>query len=355
MKTSVRYRNAVSSGVDAPARPGTCDDAAHTDHADHAGSTMLNVEAHGTLALRFDDGSPVRAASAIAPFGSGWLIAQDDATHAAWWRDDEVTPLRLFPPVDGHDLFCDETGTKRLKPDLEAACAVDVAGTPGVLLLGSGSLPNRTRAALVREDTAAPCVNTADLAVLYDLVGRALGVPEARLNLEGACVVDERLRWFQRGDRRRGVANASVDVDLATLLAAILGDTDPTTVPIGGVRRYNLDVLDDRSGDNGGVPLGITDAVALADGRVLVCAAAEDTDDPVEDGPVSAAALAVLSGSEVAAWTLLPADAAGRIPKVEGLAILTESPDRVELLAVVDADDPSVASPALHLTLSGLA
>lgn len=316
---------------------------------------MLNVEVHRWMSLRFDDGSPVRAASAIAPFGSGWLIAQDDATHAAWWRGDTVTPLRLFPPVEGHELFCDETGTKRLKPDLEAACAVDVAGTPGVLLLGSGSLPNRTRAALVSEDTATPRVRTADLAVVYDLVGRALGVPEARRNLEGACVVGERLRWFQRGDRRRGVVDASVDVDLAALLATILGDADPTTVPVGDVRRYNLDVLDDRSGDNGGVPLGITDAVALADGRVLVCAAAEDTDDPVEDGPVSAAALAVLSGEEVVAWTLLSADARGGIPKVEGLAILTESPERVELLAVVDADDPTLASPALHLSLSELA
>jgi hypothetical protein len=68
------------------------------------------------------------------------------------------------------------------------------------------------------------------------------------------------------------------------------------------------------------VPLGITDAVALDDGRVLVSAAAEDTDDPVADGPVSAAALAVLDGEELVAWTLLPADASGAVPKVEGLA-----------------------------------
>jgi hypothetical protein len=149
---------------------------------------MLSVEVHRTTSLRFDDGSPVRAASAIAPFGSGWLVAQDDATHAAWWRDDAVTPLRLFPPVAGHDLFSEEHGTKRLKPDLEAACAVDVGGTPGTLLLGSGSLPNRTRAALVSDGPDRPRVTTADLTHHYDLVGRALGVSETRRNLEGACV-----------------------------------------------------------------------------------------------------------------------------------------------------------------------
>jgi hypothetical protein len=313
---------------------------------------MLIVEVHSTTSLRFDDGSPVRAASAIAPFGSGWLIAQDDATHAAWWQEDSVTPLRLFPLVAGLDLFAEKHGTKRLKPDLEAACAVDACGTPGTLLLGSGSLPNRTRAALVSGDADRPRVKTADLRAHYDLVGRALGVSEGRRNLEGACVVGDHLRWFQRGDRRRGVVDASVDVDLAALLDAILGDADPAAVPLGDVRRYDLGALDELDAA-GAVPLGITDAVALDGGRVLISAVAEDTDDPVADGPVSAAALAVLDGEEVVAATLLPADVSGSVPKVEGLAVLTASPDTSELLAVADSDDPALASPVLHLTVRG--
>jgi hypothetical protein len=316
---------------------------------------MLSVEVHRTTSLRFDDGSPVRAASAIAPFGPGWLIAQDDTTHAAWWRDDAVTPLRLFPPVDGHDLFAEEHGTKWLKPDLEAACAVDAGGTPGTLLLGSGSLPNRTRVALVIDGPDRPRVTTADLTAHYDLVGRALGVPETRRNLEAACVVGDHLRWFQRGDRRRGVVDASVDVDLAALLAAVTGDADPATVPFGDVRRYDLGVLGERETAGGSVPLAITDAVSLDDGRVLVSAVAEDTDDPVADGPVSAAGIAVFDGEEVAAWTLLPPDASGVVPKVEGLAILPASTATLELLAVVDADDHALASPVLYLTVSGSA
>jgi hypothetical protein len=43
------------------------------------------------------------------------------------------------------------------------------------------------------------------------------------------------------------------------------------------------------------------------------------------------------------------------VPKVEGLAILNASADTLELLAVVDADDPALASPVLHLTVSGYA
>lgn len=316
---------------------------------------MLSLEVHGRSSLWFDDGSPVRAASAIAPFGSGWLIAQDDATHAAWWQADVVTRLRLFPPVDGHDLFAEEDGTKRLKPDLEAACAIDAGSTSGVLLLGSGSLPNRTRVALVTEGPTQPRVTVADLTSLYDDVARALRVPRARRNLEGACVVDDRLRLFQRGDRRRGVLDASIDVDLAALLAAVSGDGDPADVPVGDVRRYDLGPLGGRDANADSVPLAITDAVALDGGSLLVSAVAEDTADPVSDGPVSAAAFAVLEGEEVVAWTRLPAEPGGTIPKVEGLAILTTSVGAVELLAVVDTDDPTVASPLLHLTVNGYA
>ena len=47
---------------------------------------------------------------------------------------------------------------------------------------------------------------------------------------------------------------------------------------IGDVRRYDLGAVDD-------VTLAVTDAVALADGRVLVSAASEDTPNAVDDGP----------------------------------------------------------------------
>jgi hypothetical protein len=151
------------------------------------------------------------------------------------------------------------------------------------------------------------------------------------------------------------VVDASVDVDLAVLLAAIAGEADPAAVPLGDVRRYDLSPLGGTEAVGGAVPLGITDAVTLDGGRVLISAVAEDTDDPVADGPVSAAALAVLDGEEVVAWTLLPADTSRAVPKVEGLALLAASADTLELLAVVDADDPSLASPVMHLTVSGFA
>ena len=117
--------------------------------------SRLEASVHQVHSLRFDDGSPVRAASGVARFGDGFLIAQDDATHAAWWHPTSpVQRLRLLPPVERStgellDAFSEADGTKKWKPDLEGACSIELAGRPAVLFLGSGSSETRTRGVLV--------------------------------------------------------------------------------------------------------------------------------------------------------------------------------------------------------------
>ena len=301
----------------------------------------LEVLSHGEL--RLDGGRPVRSASAIARFGDGWLIAQDDATHAVWRRPDTTTPVRVLPPVDGNDTFSAAAGTKHLKPDLEAACEVTVDGQQAVLLLGSGSTPARMNAALVLLDPAGPRSVTADLTPLYLAVARALGIEPTHLNLEGACRHDRRLRWFQRGNSAADVPSASVDVDLAALLGVITGESRAETVPLQDVRRYDL-------GRVGGVSLAITDAVTMPRGRTLLSAAAEDTPNAVDDGPVVGAALSLVDGDRVLGTAPLPR-VDGQIYKVEGLAVPELLADGARLLAVVDVDDPGSASLELALRL----
>ena len=141
----------------------------------HSGRVRISVG--DVRALRFDDGTPVTAASAIAPLGDGWLIAQDDATSAAWHRAGSVTPVRLMPPVEGCDRFSEHAGTKHLKPDLEVACPAAVAGDPAVLLLGSGSSARRTSGILVRLGNGVPRAAGADLTPLFERVAARMGVP----------------------------------------------------------------------------------------------------------------------------------------------------------------------------------
>lgn len=299
----------------------------------------VDIELVSVTPLRFDDGAPVRAASAIAQFGSGWLIAQDDATHAAWLRDGNVTPVRVLPAVEGHDIFDEASGTKHLKPDLEAACEVVVGGDDAVLMLGSGSKPARMRAVLVRLHDGEPHAVATDLSPLYARVAQVLAVEAEGLNMEGACVVGDSLRWFQRGLPQAGLSTGSVDLDLAALLAAVTEGADVAAVEVSDPRTYDL-------GEVHGVGLGVTDVVHLSDKTLLVSSAAEDTPNPRDDGPVVGAGLALLSGGHVKDMAALP-DVDGQAPKVEGLSILTQDDAGAQVLATVDADDPDAPSLAV--------
>jgi hypothetical protein len=283
----------------------------------------------------------VSAASGIAPFGDGWLVVQDDATSAAWCRGDRVSRVRLLPPIDGRDRFTEAEGTKHLKPDLEVACPVDVDGSPAVLVLGSGSSPRRMRGVLVRLGDDGPSARVADLTALYGRVARILDLPPEHLNLEGASRHAGTVRWFNRGNLAAGVPSAGVAVPVERLVAAVLGRARDADVPVAEPQVYDLGAVD-------GVGLAITDAVALPDGRILVSAAAEDTPNAVDDGPVVATALALLDGERVLAVARVP-ELGGRVHKIEGLALGEVRADEVHLLAVVDDDDPARPSAQMRL------
>ena len=117
----------------------------------------------------------------------------------------------------------------------------------------------------------------------------------------------------------------------------------PAAVPVTGVRRYDLGAV-------AGVGLAVTDAVALADGLVLVSAAAEDSPSTYGDGPVVGSALALLDGDRLVDLVELPL-LDGAVSKVEGLALAGQDGDRLDLAAVVDADDPAVPSLLLDLAV----
>lgn len=291
----------------------------------------MRVTLESTRHLSFDDGAPVTAASALAPYAGGWLVAQDDATAAAWMRSDGVRRVRLLPPVEGHDTFRDADGTARHKPDLAAACALG-GPEPAVLLLGSGATAASRRAVVVHGQE--PVTEVGELGPLYDAVARALDVPAGQLDLEGVARNGGVLRWFQHGDPAEGVPNGSVDVQLAALLDALRGRTDPAGVPLREPRRYDL-----------GEGLSATDAVALPGGVVLLSATAERGG---ATGVVGTAALALVDADEVLDVASLPL-VDGVVQRVEGLGVRELLDDGVRLLAVVDAHDPAAPSRELSL------
>ncbi len=326
----------------------------------------LTIEVEQVRELVFADGAPVRAASGVARFAGGWLVVQDDGTHAALvLPGGPITPLRIFPPVEGLDHFAEHDGTKHLKPDLEAACEVPTIANAAVVVLGSGSTSIRCRGALVTwpDDggTAAgdPSVSWADLGPLYQRAMAVLGLDAAQVNFEGLSLGradGSTLRWFNRGNGALGIGSASVEIDCQGLLDAIEGRIPAGEVAVGDPLWHEL-------GSVGGVALSVTDAVSLGGGAILISSAAEDTPNNVDDGPVVGTALSILAGAEgrVVHHGLLPL-VGGLVPKIEGLALL-QSPapgalagaaDRGELrvLAVVDADDALIPSSELVLRVS---
>ena len=301
----------------------------------------MQIEIEQVERLRFEHGGPVRAASAVAEFGDGFLVVQDDAIHAAWFIDGHATPVRLLPPVEGLEAFDEASATKHLKPDFEAACAILDGADPAVLVMGSGSSPARMRWVLLTLEQGRPHARVADMTALYRVVADALDVPLDVLNLEGACVLGGTLRWFHRGLPSAGQPSASVDLELVDVLAAVHGRLAAGTVTVAASRRYDL-------GSVANVGLAITDAVALPGHGVLCAAAAEDSANTRDDGPVVASALVLLRDDGVADVVLLPL-IDGVVAKVEGLMLVESTGERASLLAVVDGDDPRAESLAVSL------
>lgn len=302
----------------------------------------MEIEVLAADRLRFRDGGPVRAASAVVPFGDGHLVVSDDATRAAWFREGTAaTPVRLLPRIAGHDLFDEASGTKHLKPDLETACQVVVDGAPAALVMGSGSSPARMRWCLLRLEDGRPRTVVADMTQVYGAVAAALGVDLDLLNLEGACVVGSTLQWFHRGLPSAGLPSGSVHVDLGAALAAVRGNGDAAEVGVTRPVHYDLGAVD-------GVGLAITDVVALPGGDLIASAAAEDSPHPRDDGPVVATALAHIRGDRVTTVAPLPM-LDDSVIKVEGLMVLDADEKQTTLLAVTDVDDPDAASWATRL------
>jgi hypothetical protein len=198
------------------------------------------------------------------------------------------------------------------------------------------------RVALVTLDPD-PTVVLVDLSPLYARVAETLELAPEDLNLEGASRSGDVLRWFARGNLNAGIPSASVDLELAELMAAVTGRAGAESVRVQRPVRYDLGSVD-------GVGLTVTDAVALPDGRTVISAAAEDTPNAVDDGPVVASAVALLDGDDLLSIAVLP-EIEGEVAKVEGLAIQELDRSSARLLAVVDDDDPDVASLALTLRL----
>lgn len=268
----------------------------------------------------------VTGGSALLDVDGRLLAIHDDAFRVSWIDRASfvVTPLVLLG--DGAAL------AKPDKPDFESA----VRTTDGAVhVLGSGSTAKRCIVARIDPGNA---VTLRQRPALYRSIQKALASGE-RPNVEGAMVVGERLRLFNRAAGR--TPNASVDLPLAALHGR-----EPRVL---AVQLFELGTLE-------GIRLGFTDVAALPDRRTVFLAAAEDAPDAIADGPVSGSVVGLLEpGAKTvgARWTrLLGNDGQPSPYKVEGVAI---DGDLRGGWLLTDSDDARVPAMLLRVELRGFA
>jgi hypothetical protein len=226
--------------------------------------------------------------------------------------------VRLF----GGTLPDDAKERKKAKPDLEALVAL---ADGSLLALGSGSKKNRDRGVLVRDGV----VREVDLEPLYDALRRDTD----RLNVEGAAVLGMELVLLTRRTGSRG-RNTLVRLDLRRAISDVArGRLGEDTL---------LDVHEVELGACERIPFGFGDGTAWR-GGLLFTAAAEDTDDPVDDGACVGAQIGWLDGRGLLRWTL-PIDPP---LKLEGITSTHDG----RVYVVSDADDRAIAAQLYRVPL----
>ena len=220
---------------------------------------------------------------------------------------------------------------KHDKPDLECMAALRWPdGRPGLLLLGSGSRPNRARGWFVPIEATPPTPEALDLAPLFAELGAHLPAGVA-LNLEAAATTDTELLLFQRTVGRADAALLFVLPLEATL--RFLGAEPWAALPAPHQLVFQLPTID-------GCPAGFSGAT-FVEGRLFVSASVEDTGDAVLDGAVLGSFIGLVDvPAQTATFARLAwADGRAYQGKVEGLAVRRAlGPNRWEMLLVTDDD-----------------
>lgn len=279
------------------------------------------------------------AASALVRCGGHLYVVADDELHLGIFAEGDAAPGQLLRLFAG-ELAEEKAERKAQKPDMETLALLPVMpGYPhgALLALGSGSKPNRQQAVLLMLDAQGAVQGAPrliDLRALY----QPLHAQFADLNIEGAFLLGQHFVLLQRGNQGQA-ANAAVRFAWSALQAWLLGERAEAPAP-ESMQPLAL-------GELQGVALGFTDGAALADGRWLFSAVAENTADSYQDGACLGAVIGLVE-ADGQLRQLATLDAQW---KVEGLAVQQRG-EKLLLSLVTDADDPQIAASLLALELA---
>lgn len=272
----------------------------------------------------------VSSGSSLVICGRWAYVAIDDELHIGAFDMSQPGALGQLLRVLPGSLPLEPGARKAAKPDLESLFLLDreLVGVP------SGSTAHRIRGfamPLSADGSVAGQARGVDWSPLLEELDAQL---DGHLNVEGAIVRTGELLLLLRSSLG---ANAVATADLEPVSAGIATGR----VGRGAIETITTIALPEL----GGIPLGFTDA-ALLDDQLLFSAAAEETDDPYDDGRVTGSAIGQLDGGTATILVELP-EAAG---KVEGLHCSRRDGAAVAHV-VTDDDDASRPSRMYELTV----
>jgi hypothetical protein len=279
------------------------------------------------LELNGDGPAHVAGASGVVRRGDFVYVIGDDLPALATFRASDSEPGELRPVFEGVDF--------ESKPDVEALTLLPPSdGNPyGTLLgLGSGSGEGRDRGfawPLEADGGLRGEPVTLDLGPLYRRLAREV----EHLNVEGACVMGDRLWLLHRGNHDE-TTNVVAELELAELGTSLRGDREIDAHELAALRSYDLGEMD-------GVRLTFSDATPLDD-RVLVFTASAEA----EDGKIRGSVVGTLDlGGDVQRLRTID-----RRYKVEGVHAAIDT-GVMDLVFVCDQDEPDEPSPLLSATM----
>jgi hypothetical protein len=283
--------------------------------------------------------SHVASASGVARRGDYVYVIGDELLSLAVFRMSKPEPGHLRGVLEGEPLDEGEDPQER-KPDLEALSLLPpFPGNPyGALLgLGSGSKPGRDRGftwSLAADGSLRGEPRTIDLSPLYGLLADNI----ESLNVEGACVMGERLWLLHRGNHADST-NVIVELDLDEVMTSLRGDLTIDPGELDVIRSYDLGTLD-------GVPLAFSDATPLGRDLLVFTASAEEQGGGGPDGAIRGSVVGTIDlGGDVQRLRTID-----RRWKVEGVHATIDT-GVMDFLFVCDQDEPGESSPLLSAAM----
>ncbi|MBX9693107.1 MAG: hypothetical protein K2Z81_12030 [Cyanobacteria bacterium] len=305
---------------------------------------MINLQKIRELRIS-SKASPTRpdyvyAASGLVRLEDQLFVVADDELHLAifdYHKEEPGTLMRLLPG----DLPDDYGDRKKAKPDLESITLLqpyEHAPSGALLVVPSMSRKNRNAGLLITLD-GKKLSTEQSIPINFSRVREKLDSMVDELNIEGIVISKDVVKLFHRGSKDNS-RSAVFELDASRFLYDMHDEHVLSGDHVRRHREYELGEID-------GVPLQFTDAVAIADDRVLFLASAEESDDAYEDGTTTGSAVGIIASD----GTLEFVSRFEGTEKLEGVSVSVTS-TRIDLLLVSDTDNEKKPSGLFKASIS---